>query len=319
MPLIQEKSKGKFGLGDGAWTMFHLLLGVIIIVAWYSWNMVWSKGFALALTISGSYMMFRIVYYCICEYSFIYNKKVKGKKYSNNRLAWPEWREGLVLLPWRTTGLVLFLVSSLTLLISKNGQVTMLAGMLATSILAVAYGNYYVQLTKGKTPREIANDPKALKSWLADRRRARDARQSTARYWIGYFTVLLAVEYALFMATTTNPPLNDTMKGLLFINLWPGLGMVALGLGIFIITGRGFVYAVPFAMIPLLYGAEYLFGYQLLPPGHLDSGFDRIFLPLLLWLTILLETAGPIRRTFFKTSPEWAPIMEQLARDINFS
>jgi hypothetical protein len=296
---------------------------IALVYHWNTWTQVWilKKGFNLLVFLSASYVVFRILYYCVCEYTFVTETEDEetGEKYRNGQIVGKEWWEGISLLPYRFVGMILFLVSTTALLVTRNGVATMLLTMVATALLGV----WYI----AKVIKEIASveKPKHMKSQVAKawRKAVREARQEQYRailYWLSYFLVILIAEtFLLVVLTADNPPFNENMNATLFRNLWPGLAMVGLATLIFWITGRGFFIAIPVVLVPFWYSLEYLIGTQILPMGHMNSGIDRIMLPLFLVATMLLESYGPIRRKFFRTTSDWAPIMEQLARDINFS
>lgn len=325
MPLIEKEYK-KNRLGSewrvAAETTFWVTL-IALVYHWNNWTQVWilKKGFNLLVLLSSCYLVFRTIYYCVCEYTFVKEKEDEesGDTYSNNRIVGKEWWAGIDLLPYRFVGLVLFLVSTTTMLITRNGKATMVMGMITTAVLGVWY---IVRAIK-----EIASveKPKNMnrqmdKVWRKALREAWREQFLKSAFWFAYFTVILVVEVTLLVLLTNNSPaLNEKLNETLFRDLWPGVAMIGLSTLIFWITGRGFFVAIPVVMIPFWYSLEYLVGIQILPVGHMHSGFDRIFMPFFLAVTMLLESYGPIRRKFFRTPSNWAPTMEQLARDINFS
>ncbi|HPL93141.1 MAG TPA: hypothetical protein PLB38_02575 [bacterium] len=320
MPLI-KKAYEKNRMGDAARILTNTIIVAVVLFAMSSWNLLWQKVFAMVLVASSSYVLYRMVYYLVCEQTFIREPKDKrtGRKYRNNELVWEEWRGGLIHLPQRIIGATLFVVTSNVLLFTRSGIATIYAGILTTVGLAIAYIGLYANPEKTPAPEIVAKNEKALAKWNAAQETYAEACKDKMWRNFFYFAGIIGLEIMLLSLTTAKPPLNDAMKGLLFINLWPGLGMVGFSLVFMMITGRNFFMFLPAAFIPFWYGMEYLLGYQLIPTGHLESGFDRIFLPLFLGFTLMMDTAAMIRRKFFVTPADYRSMLEDAADGINFS
>lgn len=320
MPLI-KKAYEKNRAGDGARYLTNAIIVVVVLFAIKNWNIIWQKFFAILLIASSMYTIFRMAYYLVCEQTFIRIEKdpITGRIYKNNELVWEEWRGGLIYLPERIVSATLFIVSSNVLLFTRSGIATIYAGIIVTIILGIAYISLYVNPKETPAPDVILKNKKYLAQWENLQNSHKQASINQMWHNIFYFAAIIMGEIILLSLTTSNPPLNDEMKSLLFTNLWPGLGMLGFSLIFLMIAGRNFFYFLPMVFIPFWYGMEYLTGYQLIPMGNLGSGFDKIFLPLFLGFTLILDTGAMIRRKFFITPANYRSMMETAADKINFS